>query len=151
MNNTSDNYSISVVIPAYNAAEHISRTIYSVAGQTFPAKEIIVIDDGSTDSTSEVVKSFGEKVQYIYQQNAGVSAARNAGIEAATSEWIAFLDADDLWIADKTERQVDLFSDNPEIGVCTGEVPWVLDSPLRMLHGRYTGVDITFDKMTKEN
>ncbi|MHC5190567.1 MAG: glycosyltransferase family 2 protein, partial [Planctomycetota bacterium] len=82
---------ISVVIPAYNAEKHIARAIDSVLAQTRPADEIIVVDDGSTDATAEVVRSYGEKVIFIQQENAGVSVARNAGIEAASGDWIAFL------------------------------------------------------------
>ena len=101
-------HSVSVVIPAYNAKQHISQTIKSILAQTWPADEIIVIDDGSNDGTGEAIKTFGDKVRYIYQQNQGVSLARNTGIEAAKSEWIAFLDADDEWSPDKLKLQIEL-------------------------------------------
>lgn len=108
-------YSVSVVIPAYNAEKYIGRTIESVLAQTRPAGEIIVVDDGSSDGTAEAVKAFGDKVRYIHQQNAGVSAARNAGIEAARCEWIAFLDADDEWVGEYLQTQMTLFDNNPDI------------------------------------
>ena len=108
-------YSISTVIPAYNAAEHIARTIESVLAQSLQPDEIIVVDDGSTDGTADMVKKYGDKVRYIHQQNAGVSAARNAGIKAATSQWIAFLDADDEWMPEYIETQFQLLKNNPEL------------------------------------
>ncbi|HOM77565.1 MAG TPA: glycosyltransferase family A protein, partial [Anaerohalosphaeraceae bacterium] len=92
-----DKRSISVVIPAYNCQAYIRRAIDSVLGQSRPADEIIVVDDGSTDGTAEAVRTYGAKVILIQQENAGVSAARNAGIRAASGDWIAFLDADDEW------------------------------------------------------
>ncbi len=98
---------ISVVIPAYNVGEYIAQTITSVLKQTCCPNEIIVIDDGSTDNTAEVIRSFGDQVIFIAQSNAGVSAARNAGIQAATGDWIAFLDGDDEWLPEKLQRQVE--------------------------------------------
>jgi glycosyltransferase involved in cell wall biosynthesis len=110
-----DEYSVSVVIPAYNCGKYIGRAIDSVLAQTRKAGEIIVVNDGSTDSTGEVVKSYGQKVNYIRQENAGASVARNTGIEAATGVWIAFLDGDDEWLENKLELQVQYLSQNPEL------------------------------------
>ncbi|MHC5139531.1 MAG: glycosyltransferase family 2 protein, partial [Planctomycetota bacterium] len=98
---------ISAVIPAYNAAKYIARSIDSVLAQTHPVDEIVIVDDGSTDNTAAIIKDYGDKVRYIHQPNAGVSAARNTGIEAATGNWIAFLDADDEWLPEKIKRQVE--------------------------------------------
>ena len=106
---------ISVVIPAYNAARTVGRAIDSVLAQTRAADEIIVVDDGSTDGTAEVVGGYGEKVQLIVQDNAGVSVARNRGIEAATGEWIAFLDSDDEWLPEKLEYQADHLARHPDL------------------------------------
>lgn len=92
------NIRFSVVIPAYNIEGYIARAINSVLAQTRPADEIIVVDDGSVDGTAEVIKSFGDKVRYIYQENRGLSGARNTGIRNAQYEWIAFLDGDDEWL-----------------------------------------------------
>lgn len=97
--------SASVVIPVYNGCKFVARAIQSVLAQTRPADEIIVIDDGSTDNTVDIVHTFGSKVRLITQSNSGVSVARNTGIAAATSDWIAFLDADDEWLPDKLHCQ----------------------------------------------
>ncbi|MBN2511882.1 MAG: glycosyltransferase [Sedimentisphaerales bacterium] len=103
-------FHITVVIPAFNAAEHIERAIHSVLAQTYPANEVIVVNDGSTDDTLEIVRRFGGRVRLIEQANAGVSAARNAGIHAASGEWIAFLDADDEWLPNYLTAQTSLLS-----------------------------------------
>lgn len=109
------NLRVSAVIPAYNAVSHIVRSIDSILNQSCPADEIIVVDDGSTDGTAEIVKGYGDKVRYVYQENAGASVARNTGIKNATCDWIAFLDGDDEWHSDYLECQVDLIERNPEI------------------------------------
>jgi glycosyltransferase involved in cell wall biosynthesis len=107
-------YSVSVIIPAHNASEYIGRAIESVLAQTRKPDEIIVIDDGSVDNTAEVTKKY-KSIRYIHQENAGPSIARNIGIEAATSEWIAFLDADDEWIPEKLELQTELLRRNTNL------------------------------------
>lgn len=113
-------FHITVVIPAYNAARHIERAIRSVLAQTYPAEEVIVVNDGSTDHTSEKVRQFGSRVRLIEQANAGVSAARNAGIQAAAGQWIAFLDADDEWLPNHLEKHRTLLSQNPFLVWSTG-------------------------------
>ena len=105
---------ISAVIPAYNSEATIGRAIESVLRQTRPADEILVIDDGSTDNTADVIGSYGDKVHLIQQQNAGASVARNAGINAATGDWIAFLDADDEWLPSKLKLQTEHLQRNPD-------------------------------------
>ena len=107
--------SISVVIPAYNAAATIVRAIDSVLAQSRLPDEIIVIDDGSTDETSKRIKKYGAQVRYVYQENAGPSVARNKGIEAANSEWIAFLDADDEWLPETLDLQCELLGRNKHL------------------------------------
>ena len=100
---------VSVIIPAYNAAEHIRRTLNSVLGQTYHALEVIVVDDGSEDGTGAIVKKFVEtdaRIQLVTQSNAGVGAARNTAIRMARGEYIAPLDADDVWFPEKLEKQV---------------------------------------------
>ena len=113
-------YTISVVIPAYNSARYIARTIESVLSQTLPADEIIIVDDGSTDDTAGVVAKFESKVKYIHQTNAGASVARNTGIEAAAGDWIAFLDSDDEWLPCKLRLQTELLERNPDLIWTTG-------------------------------
>jgi glycosyltransferase involved in cell wall biosynthesis len=106
------NFTVSVVIPAYNCGSYIGRTIDSVLTQSRLPDEVIVVDDGSTDNTAAVSTSYGSRVNYIYQPNAGASAARNAGIKAANSEWIAFLDGDDEWLVDNLKMQLELLGRN---------------------------------------
>jgi glycosyltransferase involved in cell wall biosynthesis len=113
-----ENPKISVIIPAYNACKFIAEAIESVLNQTFPAHEIIVVDDGSTDGTGEFVeKQFGDKVRLIQQGNKGQGAARNAGIKVATGNIFQFLDADDLLLPNKFEVQLDFWRRNPEFDI----------------------------------
>lgn len=109
---------VSAVIPAYNAEACIGRAIDSVLGQSLAVHEIIVVDDGSSDKTCEVIERYGDKVILIRQENAGVSVARNIGIEAATGNWIAFLDADDEWLPEKNLLQTEIIRQNPELMWC---------------------------------
>jgi glycosyltransferase involved in cell wall biosynthesis len=95
----------SVVIPAYNCAQFLTETLDSVFSQTHSAHEIIVIDDGSTDETPSVLARYKKRVCVIRQPNAGVCAARNVGFERSSGDWVAFLDADDVWYPDKLARQ----------------------------------------------
>jgi glycosyltransferase involved in cell wall biosynthesis len=110
--------SISVVIPCYNAAHFLRATIESILRQTRPATEVIVVDDGSTDDSARIAASFGPPVRVIRQRNQGESAARNRGIEAATGDWVAFLDADDLWLPTKLARQAGVIRLAPADVVC---------------------------------
>lgn len=106
---------VSVVIPAYNAAAWIERAVDSVINQSRPADEIIIVDDGSVDDTAQKMINYQKRVTLLQQANAGVSAARNAGIRAATGDWIAFLDADDQWLPDKLKVQTELLERNSEL------------------------------------
>ena len=96
---------ISVVVPTFNRAYCVSNAIESVFAQTFKNIEVIVVDDGSTDNTLEILARFGDRIRLIRQKNSGVSTARNTGVRAARGGWIAFLDSDDRWHPDKLERQ----------------------------------------------
>ncbi len=107
----------SIVIPAYNCRSFVQRAIRSAARQDYPAKEIIVVDDGSTDDTETHIKDCGEKVCYIHQKHAGAGAARNKGIAAASGEFIAFLDADDEWNADRLTKGLQPFIDDDAVGM----------------------------------
>ena len=109
--------SVSVVIPTYNYGHFIAETIQSVLEQTMPPAEIIVVDDGSTDDTANVVSEFSASVKYVRQDNAGVCAARNRGVKESCSELVAFLDADDIYLPTSLEKQVDRFVGDPEIGL----------------------------------
>jgi glycosyltransferase involved in cell wall biosynthesis len=108
---------VSVIIPTYNRSNHILGTIESALGQTYKNIEIIVVDDGSIDGTSSRVKAYGYRIRYVYQEHAGVSAARNKGIEEARGEFVAFLDSDDLWMPEKIFKQMELFKADPELSV----------------------------------
>ena len=108
---------ISVVIPSYNAAPYLAETLHSVFGQTYPVHEIIVVNDGSTDKTEEVLRSYSDKILIVKQENVGEGASRNAGIERSTGDWVAFLDADDIWHPTKLERQVTLLNSRSDL-VC---------------------------------
>jgi len=121
---------ISVVIPTYNLAAYIGRAIHSVLAQTRPADEIIIVDDGSDDGTADIITSYGVAVRYIVQENAGASAARNAGITAARYEWIAFLDGDDEWLPEKLARQTALIARNPHLNWVTGNF-FLCEGPIR--------------------
>ncbi len=98
---------VSVIIPVYNGEQFVADAIRSVLEQSAAAAECIVVDDGSVDSTRAVVASFGSAVRYEHQQNAGVSRARNRGVELAQGELVAFLDHDDVWLPQKLESQLD--------------------------------------------
>ena len=121
---------VSVVIPAYNADAYIAETIQSALDQTYRDLEVIVVDDGSSDETMARVSAFGERVRLHQQRNGGVARARNTGVSLARGEWIAFLDADDLWLPTKIERQLAMaasamtFTDRYNIGD-RGELPEV--------------------------
>jgi len=111
---------VSVIIPTYNRAHLIGKAIKSVLNQTYKDFEVIVVDDGSTDNTEEIVKSFTDfKIHYIcHKHNRGASAARNTGIKASRGEYIAFLDSDDEWLPEKLDKQMKTFnSESSEVGV----------------------------------
>lgn len=104
---------ISLIIPTYNRANLIENTLLSALNQTLKVNEIIVIDDGSTDNTKQLLAQYN--VKYIFQENQGVSSARNRGIKEAQNEWICFLDSDDIWEEDKIEKQISFHKQNPHI------------------------------------
>jgi len=104
-----------VVIPAYNAADTIEDALQSILRQSIPPAEIIVVDDGSSDETANVVKKFGPPVTLISQQNQGCGAATNAGMERVSTPLLAFLDADDIWLPGKARTQLEYLAQNPAI------------------------------------
>jgi glycosyltransferase involved in cell wall biosynthesis len=110
-----NNPTVSVIIPAYNSAAYLADAIQSVMAQTFRDIEIIIIDDGSTDQTSRIMSAYSNRVVYIRQANQGPSAARNRGISLSKGKYLAFLDADDLYLPDKMRLQVDYLEAHQEI------------------------------------
>ena len=108
---------ISVIIPTYNHGEFIEESIKSALAQTYKNIEIIVVDDGSIDDTPRIIEGLGGQVSYYYQTNKGQSAARNLGINKAKSEFLAFLDADDVWLRNKLDLQIKELQNNPRVGM----------------------------------
>lgn len=108
---------VSVIIPTYNHGEFIEEAIGSVLAQTYRNLEVLVIDDGSTDQTFETLKRFQGRLRYVFQENQGVSSARNRGIRMAWGDFIAFLDSDDAWLPEKLELQMEILMQNPSVGL----------------------------------
>jgi len=112
---------VSVVIPTYNRSLYLKQAIESVQGQTYDNWELVIIDDGSTDDTFDIVKKYSERdkrIKYFRQENAGVAAARNAGISQSHGVWIAFLDDDDCWFSHKLDMQMKFLAKNPRVRAC---------------------------------
>ena len=116
---------ISVIIPTWNRAGRLAHALQSVFAQSCPPAEVIVVDDGSTDDTRHLVEHEFHQAQYIYQQNRGVSSARNTGIQAARGEWIALLDSDDRWHTDKLEQQCEHLRARPSFKICHSDEIWI--------------------------
>ena len=116
---------ISVIIPTYNRADTILRTVESVIKQSYKPFEVIVVDDGSLDETSELLRPFENQIIIISQSNKGVSSARNSGIAAAQGEWIALLDSDDEWLPNNLEKQVAYFESNPDLQIFQSAEIWI--------------------------
>lgn len=117
---------ITAIIPTFNRADCLKGAIKSVVEQSFTNWELIVVDDGSSDSTEEIVRFFNDdRIHYIEQENRGVSAARNTGIKKACGDFIAFLDSDDRWEPRKLEVQKNFFDSNPGVYICQTEEVWV--------------------------
>ncbi len=108
---------VSVIIPTYNRADFIKDAVESVLCQTYKDFEIIIVDDGSTDSTKDVLQKFHNKITYIYKSNGGAASARNVGINHAQGEYIAFLDSDDLWLPERLKFGVQALNSDKDIGL----------------------------------
>jgi glycosyltransferase involved in cell wall biosynthesis len=147
---------VSVIIPTYNRADLIGETVESVLIQTFDDFEIIIVDDGSTDSTKEVVHRFNGPIKYLYQENHGLCCARNRGFEASSGDYICFLDSDDVLNRRMLERQVSLLDSNSDLGFVYSDYQFInrageimpkpavfLDHPLR--RGRIFRFLVYFD------
>jgi len=116
---------VSVIIPTYNRAWILREAVDSVLAQDFGDFELIVVDDGSSDDTREILDTYQQRVIVLRQPNRGVSAARNRGIAASSGQLVAFLDSDDLWLPTKLSRQVDFFSAHPDAVACQTEEIWI--------------------------
>lgn len=132
MEDNQNNPLVSAIIPVYNGEAFVAEAISSVLEQTYPAVECLVIDDGSTDNTAAVIREFGDRVRYIHKPNGGVASARNLGAASARGRYIAFLDADDIWLPFKLERQMKLLVSRPDLGLTYSGVTMV-DEKLRKL------------------
>ena len=119
---------ISCIVPVYNGERYLKEALESILAQTYQPVEIIVVDDGSTDGTPEVMASYGNQVHYVQQANAGPATARNLGVETAQGELIAFLDADDVWHPEKLARQAKRFAARPELDLCVTHIQNFWDS-----------------------
>ncbi len=118
---------VSVIIPTFNRADLVREAIQSVLDQTYQNFEIIVVDDGSTDGTEQVLAPYKDKIIYIYQENQGGAAARNTGIKHARGKYIAFLDSDDLWLPEKLEKQLEILEKNEDIAMVYSNIIRVYD------------------------
>ncbi len=116
---------VSIIIPTYNRCSLLKRALESVYKQTVAKYEIIVVDDGSTDNTAEMLRLFFPDINYTYQPNQGVSVARNKGLEQAKGDWLAFLDSDDEWLPSKLETQIKALQLKPDYKVCHTEERWI--------------------------
>lgn len=121
--------SISCIIPVFNGEAFLWDALESVFAQSLPPGEVIVVDDGSIDATAEVVRRFGDRIRYFRQENAGPAAARNRGVEMASGELVAFLDADDIWLEQKLARQAQRFAERPDLEISITHVRnfWVAE------------------------
>lgn len=128
---------VSCVIPTYNGERFIGQAIESILSQAYKHYEIICVDDGSTDATASVVQAFGDRVQYVYQDNAGPATARNSGTRIARGEFLAFLDSDDIWELNKLEVQVAYLRSNPIHGFCVTHVQNFWEAEVAEEHAKF--------------
>ena len=134
---------VSVIIPTYNRRYCLGRAIDSVVSQTYTDFELIVVDDGSTDGTLDLLQDYGGRIRVMQQRNSGVSAARNAGIRAAKGTFIALLDSDDCWMAQKLEKQVAFFNTIPDAQICQTQELWIRNGKRvnpKKRHQKYSGM-----------
>jgi len=125
MNKIGKKPQVSVIIPTFNRGWILKEAIDSVLTQDYKDFELIVVDDGSTDNTSEILASYGNDIRVLFQENKGVSAARNRGVAEASGQFIAFLDSDDLWLPQKLSTQLEFFNQTPDALICQTEEVWI--------------------------
>ncbi len=138
----SENPAVSVIIPAFNRAWCLKKTLQSVWGQTFKNFEVIVVDDGSTDGTATLMRQFPQVRVHRREDNQGVSAARNRGTQMARGKWICFLDSDDQWLENKLQVQVDWMQAHPECPACYTDEIWIRNGVRvnpKNKHRKYSG------------
>jgi len=126
---------VSVVIPTHNRAQLVKGAIDSVLAQSMPVREILVVNDNSSDDTEEVLRGYGDSIRVFRAAVGGAAAARNVALPAAAGEWIAFLDDDDVWLPNKTELQMKLIRDNPKLGLVYSS-DYAVDDALTILYPR---------------
>lgn len=132
---------VSVVIPTFNGARYIGEAIESALGQTVPVFEIIVVDDGSTDNTVDIVSTFGERITLVQKKNGGAASAYNLGIKSVTGDTIAFLEHDDIWLPEKNEAQLDALNSLTDVGLLfsTAQVLTIENSSKSDVRNLHTG------------
>ena len=134
---------VSVIIPTYNRAAMVKEAIASVLAQSYADRELIVVDDGSTDATEAALSDFLPQLTYVRQEHQGVSTARNRGAAMARGEYLAFLDSDDLWLANKLKRQMRFMTSHPEALICYTDEIWIRRgvrvNPMKK-HRKYSGM-----------
>src|SRR3569623_1273569 len=128
MNEKVSGPAFSVIIAVYNGDATLSRAIDSAMMQSYLPHEVIVVDDGSTDGTAKIAKGYGDRVRYLRQHNAGVAAARNAGVQAATGDWLAFLDADDWYYPDRLRLHAEWICEDGALDFLTGDYDYMADN-----------------------
>ena len=143
---------VSVIIPTFNRSAMVREAVESVLSQTFDGFELIVVDDGSTDGTTDALRPLAGAIRLIRQENRGVSAARNRGVAAARGALLAFLDSDDLWLPEKLAVQMSYMSTFPGAAVCHTEELWIRNGKRvnpRKKHAKAEGKD--FVRLLRES
>lgn len=139
---------ITIIIPTYNRAHFLPRSVQSALAQTFKEFELIIVDDGSTDNTVDVIQQFDDlRIRYLYQENQGVSVARNFGISQAKGKYIALLDSDDTWHPEKLEKQLAFVQNNPEFGLIYTHYDQFFVEKSKIIHRRPTTTSCTFNDL----
>ena len=139
---------VSVIIPAYNTARYIKAAVDSALAQTYPNVEVVVVDDGSTDNTREILSPYVNQgnIVYVHQKNGGLSSARNTGIKIAKGAYIALLDSDDMFLPEKLERQIDYLDTHPECAFLYCDIIHFYDdepgTPLHLDYTYYSGAEV---------
>jgi len=150
------NDGVSVIIPTYNASRYVTEAVDSVLNQDYDNCEIIVVDDGSTDDTREALRKYEGKIRYIYQENGGPAKARNTGIISSQGDYIAFLDADDLWLPGKLRKQIDFLHRHSQYAMVYTDMKHVVEgkivheSYLKERNYRYVSSGFIYENLLRE-